>query len=97
MMAGSQFRGDPAQRTGQHGPGGDSAQRSCRDAGHDAWLYGVAIGRAGDRDVIVSGGGDDTVRAWDAVTGEPLGDPLAGTTRLILEPHHHMHISHESG
>ena len=38
----------------------------------------VAIGRAGDRDIIVSGSDDGTVRIWDAVTGNPVGDPLAG-------------------
>ena len=38
----------------------------------------VAIGRAGDRDIIVSGSGDDTVRVCDAVTGAPIGVPLAG-------------------
>ena len=29
----------------------------------------MAIGRAGDRDIIVSGSADGTVRVWDAVTG----------------------------
>jgi WD40 repeat protein len=38
----------------------------------------VAIGRAGDRDVIVSGTWERTVRIWDAVTGQPLGAPLTG-------------------
>ena len=38
----------------------------------------MAIGRAGDRDIIVSGADDGTVRVWDAVTGDPVGDPLAG-------------------
>ena len=38
----------------------------------------MAIGRAGDRDIIVSGSGDGTVRVWDAVTGDPVGGPLAG-------------------
>ena len=40
----------------------------------------VAIGRAGGRDVIVSGGQDATVRVWDAVTGQPRGEPLTGHT-----------------
>jgi WD40 repeat protein len=30
-------------------------------AGHDAWVSAVAIGRAGDRDIIVSGSDDRTV------------------------------------
>jgi WD40 repeat protein len=38
----------------------------------------VAIGRPGDRDVIVSGSADHTVRIWDAVTGALVGTPLAG-------------------
>ena len=38
----------------------------------------VAVGRAGERDIIVSGGRDGTVQVWDAVTGEPAGGPLAG-------------------
>ena len=46
--------------------------------GHDDWVYAVAIGRAGDRDVIVSGAADRTVRVWDAVTGDLAGAPLAG-------------------
>jgi WD40 repeat protein len=39
-------------------------------AGHDDVVTAVAIGRAGDRDVIVSGSHDKTVRVWDAVTGD---------------------------
>ena len=38
----------------------------------------VALGRAGDREVIVSGSDDGTVRVWDAVTGAPAGEPQAG-------------------
>ena len=33
----------------------------------------MALGRARDRDVIVSGSADGTVRVWDAVTGDPVG------------------------
>ena len=40
----------------------------------------MAIGRIGDRDVIVSGSWDQTVRVWDAATGQPRGDPLTGHT-----------------
>ena len=52
--------------------------RRRRWHGHDRAVYAVAIGRAGDRDVIVSGSADGTVRVWDAVTGDPVGAPLAG-------------------
>jgi len=38
----------------------------------------VAVGRAGNRDIIVSGFHDKTVRIWDAVTGDLIGAPLAG-------------------
>ena len=44
----------------------------------------MAIGRAGDRDVIVSGSYDETVRVWDAVTGDPVGGPLAGHGGPVL-------------
>jgi WD40 repeat protein len=47
-------------------------------AGHDGPVRAIAIGRAGDRDIIVSGSDDQTVRVWDAVTGDPVGAPLAG-------------------
>ena len=43
-------------------------------------MTAVAIGRIGDRDVIVSGSWDETVRVWDAATGQPRGDPLTGHT-----------------
>ena len=51
--------------------------------GHTGAVCAVAVGRAGDRDVIVSGGGDGTVRVWDAVTGQPAGPPLTGHTGSV--------------
>jgi WD40 repeat protein len=41
----------------------------------------VAVGRLGDRDVIVSGG-DETVRVWDE-DGRPVGAPLIGHTGSV--------------
>ena len=48
--------------------------------GHTGVVFAVAVGRAGDRDVIVSGSDDGTVRVWDAATGQPVGQPLTGHT-----------------
>ena len=44
----------------------------------------MAVGRLGDRDVIVSGGGpgDATVRIWDT-HGDPVGEPLTGHTGWV--------------
>ncbi len=49
-----------------------------RLADHNSTVTSVAVGRAGDRDIIVSGSADSTVRIWDAVSGAPVGAPLAG-------------------
>jgi hypothetical protein len=38
----------------------------------------AAVGRAGYRDIIVTGSEDGTVQIWNAVTGAPVGKPLAG-------------------
>ncbi len=49
----------------------------------DSGVLAVTVGRAGDRDVIVSGSADRTVRVWDAVTGELVGTPLSGHERVV--------------
>jgi WD40 repeat protein len=51
--------------------------------GHTGEVHGVATGRVGDRDVIVSGSADRTVRIWDAVTAQPIGNPLVGHTDSV--------------
>jgi hypothetical protein len=43
-------------------------------------VIAVAAGRLGDRDVIISGGHDRTVRIWDA-TGHAVGAALS-----LVEP-----------
>ena len=48
--------------------------------GHTGPVHAVAIGRVGDRDVIISGSWDETVRVWDAATGQPRSEPLTGHT-----------------
>jgi WD40 repeat protein len=54
-----------------------------RLTGHNDPVGTVAVGRAGSRDVIVSGAHDATVQIWDAVTGDPIGAPLAGHGGVI--------------
>ena len=51
--------------------------------GHTGTVNAVAIRRIGDRDVIVSGSSDSTVRVWDAATGRPRGEPLTGHTGAV--------------
>ena len=43
-------------------------------------VFGVAIGPAGNRDVIVAGYANGTMQRWDAATGDPIGTPLADHT-----------------
>ena len=51
--------------------------------GHTGTVTAVAVGRVGEREVIVSGGVDATVRVWDAASGGPLGAPLTGHTSRV--------------
>jgi WD40 repeat protein len=43
----------------------------------------VALGRVGDRDVIVSADYDGGVLIWDAATGAPIGNPLTSHTGSV--------------
>ena len=61
-----------------------SARLRLTLTGHTGAVNAVAVGRAGDRDVIVSGSEDGTVRVWDAATGQPVGPPLTGHTGPVL-------------
>jgi WD40 repeat protein len=46
-------------------------------------VHALALGRIGEREVIVSGGRDTTLRIWDAGSGQPLGAPLTGHTGWV--------------
>jgi len=47
--------------------------------GHTGWVNAVAAGALPDgTPVIISGGGDGTVRVWRTADGTPVGEPLAG-------------------
>jgi WD40 repeat protein len=60
-------------------PDGDPTKAPPELTGHTAGVQAVAIGRLGDRPVIVAAGGtDQTVRVWDAETHQP---------RLVLSSH----------
>jgi WD40 repeat protein len=66
--SGSGRSSSPKTGTPVCGSGTPPASRPDQLTGHSGRVNAVAIGRLGDRDVIVSGSADDTVRIWD-ITG----------------------------
>ena len=50
--------------------------------GHGSSVLSVAISPDGLR--VVSGSNDNTIRLWDAETGQPLGEPLRGHEGEVL-------------
>jgi WD40 repeat protein len=55
------------------------AARRCK--GHAQAVMSVAMSSDGKH--IASGGGDNTLRFWDAVAGQPLGSPLDNHTAPV--------------
>jgi WD40 repeat protein/V8-like Glu-specific endopeptidase len=52
--------------------------------GHTREVHAVAVGALADgTPVIVTGGGDATVRVWRLADGAPLGEPLTGHRREV--------------
>src|SRR5712675_1682018 len=50
--------------------------------GHSDCVLSVAFSRDGSR--IVSGSSDNTIRLWDAETGDPIGKPLEGHSGRVF-------------
>ena len=57
-----------------------------RSAPSPATRAGAAVAAAEleGRPVVISGGGDGTVRVWDLATGDPVGVPFAGHTEAVV-------------
>ena len=74
--------GHRQRRRRRHGAGVAAGRRRPgrgAAAGHDGSVNAVAVGALPDgTPVIVSGGGDGTVRVWRLADGTPVGEPLAG-------------------
>jgi hypothetical protein len=52
---------------------------------HSSVVLSIAFGIIEGRPIVVSGSGDNTIRLWDARTGEPIGAPLKGHTDSVFE------------
>ena len=51
-------------------------------AGHSSNVNSVAFSPGGSR--IVSGSSDETIRLWDAATGDGIGKPLEGHSSSVF-------------
>ena len=70
----------PAAVTGRCGCGTwpPATRSATRSPAMAAWVHAVAVAELDGRPVVISGGGDRTVRVWDLATGAPVGDPFTG-------------------
>lgn len=50
---------------------------------HTAGVWCLAVATVRDRRLIVSGGGDGSIRIWDPVTADQLGDPVPMAGRTV--------------
>jgi WD40 repeat protein len=58
-----------------------AARRPITEIPHRAWAVGC--GSMGDRQVMVTGASDHSVRVWDLGTGQPVGQPMTGHSRGV--------------
>ena len=75
--------------TSGHVPRRDAAPSTAPDVerqltGHTDWVVAVATAQVDGRPVVISGGGDQTVRVWDLATGNPVGTPFTGHTDAVF-------------
>jgi WD40 repeat protein/predicted Ser/Thr protein kinase len=49
---------------------------------HSSWITGVTF--SPDDQILATGSADTTARLWDAVSGRPVGTPLAGQTISVV-------------
>jgi WD40 repeat protein len=51
--------------------------------GHVGTVWSVAVGEVRERQIIVSGGADGTVRRWDTLSGAPFGEPIVADAESV--------------